>query len=159
MPRINPPGTMEVYSVVTLTDYTAPTTAQLNTNVDLTSFCRGVPSIPETGNTADTSNLSSTFNSRIAASRGGDNLTIELYLDDTTDTAYDTLVLGFDTHIVVARYGLATPGTFAIGDEVWVYPVEVIARPLGTPGRDEPDFFTAEMAITNPPADKFSIAA
>ena len=159
MARVSPPGNTEVYWVVTITDYTAPTSTLLNTNVDLTSFCRGVPSIPETGNTADTSNLSSGFNSRQAASYGGDNITLEMYRDNLTDTAFDTLTRGLQGHLVVAWDGLATAGTFAIGDDVWVYECTVISRGAGVAGRDEVNFFVSEMAITNPPAEKFTLVA
>lgn len=159
MARVNPPGTVEVAWMTTVSDYTAPTAAELNAATDLTGFCRGVPSIPETGNTADISDLSSGFNKRQAASYGGDNLTLECYMDDTTDTAYTTLTRGTSGYLVVAWYGLATAGSFAISDEVWVYPTTVISRGVGTPGRDEAEWFVSEQAITDDPAEKYTVAA
>ena len=163
MARINPPGTTEVYwsPTGTIADYTAPTASELNDAavVDLTEFCRGVPNIPETGNTADISNLSSGFNARQAASYGGDNLTLECYRDDVTDTAYETLLRTAQGHLVVAWDGLATAGTFAVSDDVWVYPVTIISRGHGTPGRDEALWFVSEMAITSDPAEKFTVTA
>ena len=159
MSRVNPPGVQEVHWVVTIATLTAPTSTELNAGTDLTAFARTVPTIPETGNTADTASLADKFNTRIAASRGGDNFSCEFYMDDATDTAYDTLVPETQGHFAVGRYGLATPGTWAIGDEVWVYQVEILSRVLGVPGRDEADFFTCEAAIQAVPTDKFTLAA
>lgn len=158
MARINPPEVVEVAWVTTMADYDAPTAAECNAGVDLTEFCRGVPAIPETGNTADTSDLSSRFNKRQVASYGGDNLTLECYRDDATDTAYTTLVRGTAGFLVVAWDGLATTGTFATGDAVWVYPSTIISRGMATPGRDEVEWFTSEQAITDVPNEAHAIA-
>lgn len=158
MARIHSPGVVEVTWATSVT-LAAPTAAELNGGTDITEFCRGVPTVPETGNTADISNLSSKFNARQGASYGGDTLTLEAYRDDTTDTAYTTLTRALAGYLCVAWDGLATPGTWAIGDEVWVYPVTIISRGQGTPGRDEVQFFVSQMAITDDPNEKFSIAA
>ena len=158
MARVNPPGVTEVVWATTVT-IAAPTAAQCNAGVDLTSFVRGIPSVPETGNTADTADLSSKFNKRIPASYGGDNLTIEFYQDDTTDTAYDTLIRSTAGFWIIAWDGLAATGTFAIGDDVWVYPVTIMSRGMGTPGRDEALWFVSEAAITSVATEKFTIAA
>ncbi len=157
--RVYPPGTAEVAWVASISDKDAPTAAELNAGVDLTGFVRGLPNIPETGNTADISDLSSGFNKRAAASYGGDTLTLEAYMDDGTDTAYDTLIRGTAGHVVVADYGLATTGTFAVADEVWVYPVTIISRGKGVPGRDEDEFFISECAITDVPNEKYAVAS
>jgi hypothetical protein len=158
MARVNPPGVTEVAWATTLT-IAAPTAAQCEAAVDLTSFVRGIPSIPETGNTADTADLSSKFNKRIPASYGGDNLTIEFYRDDATDTAYTTAVRGTAGFWIIAWDGLASAGTWAIGDDVWAYPATIISRGMGTPGRDEALWFVSESAITSVATEKFSIAA
>lgn len=162
MARVNPPGTVEVWwEPGPISNTAAPSLAgELGSAVDLTSFARNVPSIPETGNTADISDLSSGFNKRQAASYGGDNLTAEFYMDDgASDTAYTTLTRGTSGFLLVAWYGLATAGTLAAADELWVYPVTIISRGVGTPGRDEAAFFVSEMAITDDPAEKVAIVA
>jgi hypothetical protein len=155
---VNPPGVTEVAWATVLT-IAAPTAAQCDAGVDMTSYVRGIPAVPETGNTADTADLSSKFNKRIPASYGGDNLTIEFYQDDTTDVAYDTLLRGTVGYWLVAWDGLATPGTWAVGDDVWAYPVTLISRGMGTPGRDEALWFVSEAAITAVATEKFNIAA
>lgn len=159
MARINYPGVAEAVWVTTTTDYTIMTASEANAGTDLTGFVRGVPSIPETGNTADTADLSSKFNKRIAASFGGDNLSMTIYLDDVTDTAYELLTRSTSGYLVVAWYGLATPGTFAIGDDIWIYPAQVLSRPVDPVGRDDAAVSTVEIAITDVPEEKFAIAA
>jgi len=158
MARLNPPGVTEVVWATTLT-LAAPTATQCNAAVDFTSWVRGIPSIPETGNMADTSDLSSKFNKRIPASYGGDNLTIEFWRDDTADTAYTTLLRSTVGYWVIAWDGLATPGTFAINDEVWAYSCTLTTRGMGTPGRDEALWFVSEAAITEVPTERFTILA
>ena len=158
MARINPPGVVEAHWVPTISVAGAPTAAELNAGADLTSFVRGVPSVPETGNMADTADLSSKFNKRIPASWGGDTLTIELYRDDATDTAYTTLVRGSAAYWVVAWDGLATAGTFATSDEVWIYPCTITTRGMGTPGRDEALWFVSEAAITTAATENYTVA-
>lgn len=156
--RIVPPEVVEVVWVTTIALPAAPTAAELNAGVDITGFLRGVPSIPETGNTADISDLSSKFNKRQAATHGGDVLTLEAYRDDTADTAYTTLLRTTQGFLVVAWDGLAAAGTFAVADLVWIYPSTIISRGLGTPGRDEAEFFISEQAITDDPTEAFPIA-
>lgn len=156
--RVNPPEVAEVHWVTTIAILTAPTSAELNAGIDLTGDSRGVPSIPDTGNVADTADLSSKFNKRQAATHGGDNATLECYMDDDgVDLAYETLVRGTAGFLVVAWHGLAAAGTFAIADDVWVYAATIISRGIGVPGRDEVEFFVSEMAITDDPTEKFAL--
>lgn len=157
--RINPPEIVEVYFGITVAIPTAPTALELNAFTDVTGDCRGVPGIPETGNTAPTDDLSSKFNKRQAASHGGDNFTLELYRDTAVDAAYDLLLRGTAGFWAVAWDGLATAGLFAIADNVWLYEGTIITRGMGQPGRDEVEFFTSEFAITEPPVEKFALVA
>jgi hypothetical protein len=156
MPRVNPPGVTEAVWVTTIAVPGAPTALECNNGTDLTSFVRGIPSVPETGNTADTSDLSSKFNKRIPASYGGDNITVELWRD--TDTAYTTLTRGTVGYWVIPWDGLATAGTFVATDKVWIYPCTIISRGMGTPGRDEALWFVSEAALTDVPTEKYTLA-
>jgi hypothetical protein len=157
MARVNPPGVTEAVWVPTIAVAGAPTSAECNGGTDLTSYVRGIPSIPETGNTADTANLSSKFNSRIPASYGGDNITVELWRDDTTDVAYTTLTRGSVGNWVIPWDGLATAGLFIATSVVWVYPCTIISRGMGTPGRDEAMWFISEGALTAAPTEKYTL--
>ena len=157
--RINPPEIVEVYFGVTVADPLIPTASELNAFTDVTGDARGVPAIPETGNTADTADLSSKFNKRQAASFGGDNFTLDFYRDTGADAAYDLLLRGTAGFFAMAYDGLAAAGTWAIADNVWLYEGTIITRGMGQPGRDEVEFFTCEFALTEPPLEKFALAA
>ena len=157
MARVNPPGVTEVWWGTTAT-LAAPTTAELNAFTDITGFVSGVPSVPESFNTADTSNLSSKRNSNIPASYGGDTGTITVYLDDTTDTAYETLTVGTSGYLAIPWLGLATAGTFAVSDDVWLYPVKIGTRPIDVVGRDDVIVSSIEFTITDDPTEKYSLA-
>ena len=157
--RINPPEVMEVYFGITVAILTAPTSTELNAFTDVTGDSRGVPDTPGTGNSADAADLSSRFNKRQSASHGGDNLTAEYYQDSGVDVAYDLLVRGTAGFFAIARYGLAASGTWAIGDEVWLYQGSILSRGEGQPGRDELEFFICEFAIEEEPTEKFALVA
>lgn len=52
----------------------------------------------------------------------------------------------------MARAGLASAGTFATGDSFDVFPVTVASVADGSPGRNDPDSFVAELAVTDDPS-------
>lgn len=159
MAKYAPPGVSEVHWVTTISDYTAPTATELNAGVDLTAFVRSMPNLPRGLNLVDVATLDSKYEKRQVGTRGGDELTVEFLRDDATDTAFTTLTEDTAGFLVVARKALATAGTFAIGDEVDVYPATIGSVEDGTPGRNDPDFSVARLVATDDPARGFSIAA
>lgn len=159
MARYATPGKSEAWWVVTIADYNAPTAAELNAGVDLTGFSRVLPSVPRGLNTVDIADLSSKYEKRQVGTRGGDILTWEVFRDDATDTGVDTLTEDTAGFMVLARKGLATTGTFAIGDEVDVYPSTVGAAEDASPGRNDPDMSTVRLVATDDPNRGFALAA
>ena len=159
MAKYGPAGKSEVWWVTTIASAAAPTATELNAGVDLTSFIKTLPDLPRTGNLIDVAVLSSTFEARQRGTVGGDVASGEFLRDDATDTAYTTLTEGAEGFICVARKGLATAGTWAISDEVDVFPATVNTIADGNPGRNDADFFVAEWALTANPTRAFSVAA
>jgi hypothetical protein len=151
MAKYAPPGVSEVVVVNTVSDYTSVTAAECNAGTDITSYIRTLPDIPRTANTVDVATLDSKFEKRQVGTRGGDMMTIEVLRDNTTDTAWNTLVEDLATYIVISRKGLATAGTFATSDVVDVFPVTVASRAHGSPGRNDPDFGVVQLVITDDP--------
>lgn len=92
MSKYAPPGKSEVHFTQTASDYTAMTASEANNGTDLTSFIRTLPDKPRTANLVDVATLDSKFEKRQVGTRGGDVISGEFLRDDTTDTAYDTLV-------------------------------------------------------------------
>ena len=150
------PGRSKVYWVVTVSDPTDPTPSEINAGTDLTNKLRGIPAVPRTGNLADISNLSSTFEARQRGTVGGDVATFELLRDTLTETAYDIMDEGDEGYLIILRKGIA--GTqVAVGDKCDVFPATVNAVSDGSPGRNDPDFAVFEIAITANPSRDISI--
>jgi hypothetical protein len=152
MAKYAPPGKSEVHFTETVSDYTSITAAEANGGTDLTAFIRTLPDIPRTGNTVDVATLDSKFEKRQVGTRGGDVLSTEILRDDTTDTAYTTLVEDVAGYLLVARKGLATAGTFATADSLDVFPITVLSVADGSPGRNDPDFAVVQMVVTDDPS-------
>lgn len=160
MARVLGAEVFELAVVATIANYNAPTTAELNAGTFLTSYLGdGGISTPLDGSLVDTADMSSKYNKTIAGTYGGQPVTLEFFRDDTADDAWTALPRGTKTHIVIARFGLATPGTFAVADVVDVWPIEVITRNPMDVVRNEAQKFTVECGVSNVPAEDYSIAA
>ena len=152
MAKYAPPAKTEVFWVVTVSDYTAITAAEINAGTDLSTFVRNMPDLPRTANLVDVSTIDSKFEKRQVGTRGGDVASLEILRDDSADTAYTTLTEDTAGYLVLGRKGWATAGTAATNDEVDVFPMTIASVADGTPGRNEPDFAVGEMAITDDPS-------
>lgn len=160
MPRVIGAGVLELAHVTTIADYTAMTAAEGNAGQFLTDFLTdGGVTTPFDGSIVDAADMSSKFNKTAAGTFGGQPLSLEFYRDDAADTAYIQLPRGTAGYIVIARFGLATPGTFAVSDVIDVWPIEVITRNPADVVRNEMQRFTVECAVTDVPEEQFSIAA
>ncbi len=159
MGKYSTPGKSEVWWVTTIGDPAAPTATELNAGTTLTDDTPGMPTLPRNANTVDVAVLASKYEARQVGTRGGDLLSLRLLRDDTTETALAAVPEDATGFLVIARKGLATPGTFAIADEVDVYPADVASNADGTPGRNEADFIEVQLVATSDPTRQFAIAA
>lgn len=159
MSKYAPPGISEVHWVDTITNYLAPTAAQLNAGETLTNDTPTMPTLPRNANTVDVAVLASKFEARQVGTRGGDMLSLRLLRDTATEAALAAVAEDSEGFLVIARKGLATPGTFAIGDEVDVFPGTVASNADGTPGRNEADFIEIQIVATADPNRGFILAA
>lgn len=151
-------GNSELIFAITITTTSAPTAAEINAGVDLTGFLTdGGISTPLDGSTVDVSDMSSRFNKTQAGTFGGQNLTAELFRDDSADTAWTTLPRDTVGYFVISREGFATAGTAVSGDLVDVWPITVISRNMADIARNEAARFTAECAVTNVPDETVSV--
>ena len=161
MPTYITPGRSEVAWVTTIAVAGVPTAAELNAGVDLTAFVQAMPTIPRATNLSDNTDLSSTFESRNIGTRGGDvvDVVLKRFTTTATDTGYTTLSEDTAGFLIVARKGLATTGTFAVADEIDIFPGTVSSLEDGTPGRNDVDTAIAHIAVTTEPTRDFPIAA
>lgn len=137
-------------TVVTLA---APTAVQVNTGINLTPFLRrdGLKR-PQSGNTVDTSDASSKFNSTDLGTFGGDKLTLGLYRDSihANDTAYPLFVPGSRGFLVEFPAGIAA-ATPAAADRCNVFQCATISRPLNDIADNAANMFSPELAVVAPP--------
>ena len=160
MARYVPEGTVEVYFVATVADAAAPTSTELNAGTDITGAMAGDLVMPFAGSTADAADMSSRFNKTAPGDFGGaeGTFTIHRELASGDDTAYTTLTRGTTGYLAVANRGLTTPGTWAIGDEVDLWPIEVLSRE-NQYARNQTLRAQIAMAITDVPTEEFSLVA
>ena len=160
MARVTGAGVLELFYVATVANASAPTSTELNAGTDLTGFLTdGGISTPFDGSIVDASDMSSKFNKTAPGTYGGQPLTLELYRDDSADTAWSTLTRGTSGYIAIARFGLATKGTWAVGDKVDLWPITVITRNPADVVRNEMQRFSVECAVTAVPLEDYTLAS
>lgn len=153
MARKGSVGEIKVWYVPTIASVAAPTTTEITAGTDLTAYLRrdGIQT-PNPGTTIDSSDLGSLQNKSLPGSYGGDNVTIQAYRDDTTDTAWTTLARGTSGYILVRRFGGSTTNA-ASSDKVEVYPGAVISREMNGSGDNEAQRFTVLWAVSDTVTD------
>lgn len=150
------PGRSKVYWVLTVTTTSTPTDLELQAGTDLTPKLRGLPNIPRSANTADSSDLSSTFEKRQRGTVGGDVISFELKRDTGTETEYDAMDEGDEGYLAVFRKGFATTQP-TIGDKVDIFTCTVNVKGDGNPGRNDVDFSMFELVVTDNPDRDVSV--
>lgn len=125
-------GKTKVWSVPSIANIAAPTTAELNAGTALEGVMTpdGLQGFEADTADVDNSSLKSTFDTKKAGRAAFSNTMLRLKKQSGSDSIYDTLVREYVTHIVIRR-GTDSDTAWAIGDEVEVYPVECgEVRPL-----------------------------
>lgn len=153
-------GTGEVWLVPTISSGGAPTATELNAGTDLTEQLVGDLVLPFDGTTADSADASSKFNKTVSGDFGGasGSFTIhkeQLLADDTVFTALPRDTTGY---LCISERGLATSGTWAVDDEVDIWPIEVMSREV-IYGRGNTQRAVVTVAITDVPTEGFVIVA
>lgn len=158
--RYVPEGTTEIFLVPAAADPEAPTAAELNAGAPIHQQMIGDLDLPFEGSTADAADMSSRFNKQATGDYGGQagSFTIhkeKLLVDDTVFTALAKDVTGF---LAVCVRGMATPGTWAIGDEVDLWPVTVLSR-TNQYARNQTMRAAVQVSIDDDPAEDFVLVA
>lgn len=152
------PGRSKVRYLQTVTTPTAPTNLEINAGVDLSPALRGMPEVPRTGNAADSSDLSSTFEKRVKGTVGGDAMRMELKRKLNTETELAALEEGDFGYVAIFRKGM-TGSTPSVGDVCDFYPVQVNVIGPGSPGRNDVDTEIVEFLITDDPLRDYSVVS
>jgi hypothetical protein len=150
-------GMVRVHVVATIANIAAPTVAEINAGTNISNF---VPkdglTPPGTQNYVDNSSLAETFDAQVVGSFGG-AITVIGIRDFATDTFWDLVVYGTNTHLVVRR-GIAVATAFAATQKVEVYPIQwQEPLPLQT-ATNELQKFSAGAAVRSQPNMKAVVA-
>lgn len=105
----------------------APTAAEVAAAVDLTDLIIQITA-NTTGNTVPTPSLKSLFETSVAGTAAA-QFSVDVYRDDTADTAWDALPRGTKGFFLISRFGgTGTDHAPVDGEAVEVWPVEVTSR-------------------------------
>lgn len=158
MPRYVHDGKTRVYWVPTIANKAAPTVAELNAGTSLAAFLRkdGLD-IPFTQNFSDNADLEDTFDAQSVGTFGA-NISLTIFRDDTTDTAWDLFVYGTAGYIVVRR-GAAYSTAWAAAQKCEVYPAQMHEPTPLSSSTNENVAAKAMLAITDQPNLKATVAA
>jgi hypothetical protein len=153
-------GFVKVWSVPTIANIAAPTTAELNagTNLGTRLVKDGLQGFAPDTAVVDTSKLSSTYSTNRP---GLDELgkgALRFAASDGSDTIRSTFVKYYTTNIVVRRDGHSEATAWASSDKVEVWPVTCGARSDGEFASNELQKFDISVFFSSPPNQNATVA-
>jgi hypothetical protein len=143
-------GQIRISVVSTIASIAAPTTAELNAGTLITNFVtKDGLTVPAEQNYVDNFSLAETYNAQVVGSFGGP-ITMIGIRDNATDTFWDLVIYGTNTHLVVRR-GTPTATAWGAGNKVEVYPIQWHEPLPVQTAQDEQGKFTAAAAVRSQP--------
>lgn len=161
MARRSPDGEsrLDFYPDGTIVDLAAPSAATLNgaAAVPITPFALEYD-FPESGQTIDTADLSSSFNKQDAGTYGGDSATLTAHRDSVSadDDAWTGLPRGTRGVFVERLFG-GDEADYAAADEVSLYQGVVISRAMQSRQRNTTLRFAVNIAVTEEPKHNVAV--
>jgi hypothetical protein len=148
--RYIPSGTRKIYFVPTISNYLAPTRAELNAGTDLTTEIMEVAGFTVTSNQADVPDMSTRFTSQVPARITADPSTLRIYASQTSNDVRSVLPRDTAGFIVVLWEG------DVVGQKMDVFPIKVSSAAEQT-GIDDPATILFTFSITKVPATNVTI--
>lgn len=143
-------GMTKVAWVLTITNVSAPTVAELTAGTDISvTLTKDGLNISLSQNYVDNTSLAETFDSQLVGSWGGTS-SLTFRRDNVTDTAWDTFDWG-ETGYLVVRRGEAYDGAWAAADKVEVYPAQMGMPVPNATAANAQATATVGMAFTSQP--------
>jgi hypothetical protein len=141
-----------------LADFDSPTPANVTAAVDLTDYLISI-NASATGNTVPTPRLRSLFETNIPGTSSA-TFTADFYRDDEDDLAWDTLPRGTFGSFLIKRFGgTGTLGAPAVGEEVEVWPTQVVSRAGGALQSGTAQMFTLTASVPKEPVEDAVVVA
>jgi hypothetical protein len=139
-------------------DISAPTAAELTGATDLTDFIVTI-NAATTGNTVPTPSLKTLFETSVPGTAAA-QFTADMYRDDETDTAWETLPRNTKGYFLISRFGGTGPGNMpATGQKCEVWPVHVSSRAGGALTSNTAQTFTLTCSVPQEPDEDAVVAA
>ncbi len=147
MSRLVYEGRTNVYWATAVANKNSPTVAEVTAATALTNFVTkdGVR-VNITSNKVDNATIAETFNAQNVGSDGAD-LELEMFRDDTADTAWNLAVKGTNGFVIIDRVRVAGVLPSA-GNKVEVYPAQMGRRMMNNSAQDENQRFVLQFAVT-----------
>lgn len=150
MARYANDGMIRIYVVSSIANIAAPTTAELNAGTSITNFVtKDGLTVPANQNYVDNSSLAETYDAQVVGSFGG-AITMTGIRDAATDTFWDLVVYGTNTHLAVRR-GTATATAWGASQKLEVYPIQWHEPLPVQTASNEQGRFTAAAAVRSQP--------
>lgn len=158
MARLIPNENTWVGFVPSLTDYHAPTAAQVGAATDVTGLLISL-NASSRGNSVPTPSFDSLFETSTSGTSSA-TFDADFYRDDEDDAAWELLPRGTRGYFVVARFGgSGTDNLPLAGDEVEVWPVMVTSRTMANMSNNTVLTFTVSCAVNEEPDEAAIVAA
>ncbi len=157
MARYANDGMIRIQVVASIANIAAVTVAEYNAGTDITNFVtKDGLTVPANQNMVPNSSLAERFDSEVVGSFGGP-VTLTGIRDNTTDTFWDLVVWGTETHLVVRR-GIATATAAAAAQKIEVLPIQWHEPIPVQTASNEQGRFTATAAVRSQPNYKAVLA-
>jgi hypothetical protein len=143
--RYFPPGIRKVYFVAAISNYNAPTRAELNAGTDLSAEIETMTGWSLQGSTVDVPDMGSRFTSQVPGRLTSAQNDITMYMSQNSSDVRTLLPRDTNGFIVCLWEGDVT------GQKMDVFPVRVVTQANDTTV-DDPGKTTVSFAITKLPA-------
>jgi len=144
------PGVTKVYVVTTMSDYTAPTRAELNAGLDVTRQVRAIDGWQVESDQIERPDYATRFNAKIGGRTQAADSSLTIYAAANGTDARATITSGYTGYIVFMDGGDTT------SYKMDVYPVLCTARPKQRSDSD-PFSIMYQFSITQVPAEDIAI--
>jgi hypothetical protein len=117
-------GYIKVWLVPTIPNIAAPVAATISagTSIEMSLTQEGLNGLEATTNWVNNSALGSTFDTQLPGTVSYGDMSLQFKWQDGTDTLWNLLVLGYQTHLVIRRRLLRATAV-AASQTVEVYPI------------------------------------
>jgi hypothetical protein len=149
-------GKTQVVFAPTVASKSAPTVANITGGTNLSASTNDIAGFSFANSPIDTPDLASPFTSKIPGPDEADDCTINYYLDSVTNPLHTTLTKDAIGYIIIADYKIL--GTWASGDRVDVWPVQVGSNAKQYSVGDDPALSQVTFTVTDTPVLNTTIA-